>query len=541
MNEAAWRNIMDDIVLLDCTLRDGGYLNDWNFGHTNLISMLERLVNAGIDIIELGFLDERRTFDINCSIMPSTECMEKIYGSVDKRNAMTVGMIDYGTCSLRQIQPADESYLDGIRVIFKKHLMHEAMKFCYQLKKLGYHVFSQMVSITSYSDDELEEFIEIANKVKPFAVSMVDTYGLLYKDNLLHFYEILDRGLDREIRLGYHSHNNFQLAYSNCMEVLRSKKQRPILVDGTLYGMGKSAGNAPLELLAMHMNEHYAKEYDIAQILEAINGSVMQVFQNSPWGYNLFYYLAASNSCHPSYVRFLMDKHALSVKEVNELLDRIDIEKKLLYDERHIEKIYYQYQRVECDDTLDRRKLAEAFRDRKILAVGPGSSVKNSINRINDYIDAETPCVIAVNFIPDNIKADYIFLSNPKRYIRLMSELKKPENCEIQIIAMSNVTKENGSFEYVINNSNLIDVEADIIDNSFIMLLKLLKDLSINQIICAGFDGYSKTEENYADKTMEYWFSKSKSEELNQSVIDYLDQSGMGASIIFITKSHYEV
>ncbi len=78
---------MNEIKLLDCTLRDGGYLNDWEFGSDNLVSVFERQTSSGADIIEVGFLDERRTFDINRSIMPSTDCVRKIFGKVDKKQA----------------------------------------------------------------------------------------------------------------------------------------------------------------------------------------------------------------------------------------------------------------------------------------------------------------------------------------------------------------------------------------------------------------------------------------------------------------------
>lgn len=111
---------MRKLMLLDCTLRDGGYINDWEFGHDTLTSILERLVSSSLDVIEVGFLDERREFDINRSIMPDTASVERIYGNIDKGNAMVVGMIDYGTCSIEHLQPCNESYLDGIRVIFKK-------------------------------------------------------------------------------------------------------------------------------------------------------------------------------------------------------------------------------------------------------------------------------------------------------------------------------------------------------------------------------------------------------------------------------------
>ena len=138
---------MAKIKLLDCTLRDGGYVNDWNFGHDNLISILERTVTAGADIIEIGFLDERRPFDIHRSIMPSTDCVQQIYGDVVKKDSMIVGMIDFGTCDIKNLQPRSQSYLDGIRVIFKKHIMHEAIDFCKKVKALGYKVFTQAVSI----------------------------------------------------------------------------------------------------------------------------------------------------------------------------------------------------------------------------------------------------------------------------------------------------------------------------------------------------------------------------------------------------------
>ena len=167
-----------NVSLLDCTLRDGGYINDWNFGHDELICLYERIVSSGVDIIEVGFLDDRRTFDINRSIMPDTDSVERIYGRVDRRKAMIVGMIDYGTCSLSHISKCEDSYLDGIRVIFKKHMMKEAVAFCGELKKLGYQVFVQAVSITSYSDEELLKLISLVNVIEPYAVSLVDTLSI---------------------------------------------------------------------------------------------------------------------------------------------------------------------------------------------------------------------------------------------------------------------------------------------------------------------------------------------------------------------------
>lgn len=359
---------MNNIKLLDCTLRDGGYVNDWRFGHDNIVSLFERLVSTNVDMIEVGFLDERHEFDIDRTIMPNTDCVEKIYGGLDRRQAMVVGMIDFGTCGIENLSPCKDSYLDGIRVIFKKHLMHEAIAFCRQVKELGYQVFTQAVSITSYSDREMLDLIDLVNELKPYAVSIVDTYGLLHQEHLMHYFELLDHNLIPEIGVGYHSHNNFQLAYSNCMEVLKAHTDRMVVVDATLYGMGKSAGNAPMELLSMYLNTNCGKNYDISQMLEAIDINIMNIYEKSPWGYNLFFYLSASNNCHPSYVKYLMDKHTLSLKSLNEILDSIEFEKKLLYDQKHIEHLYNQYQNSECNDLDDLVKLEEQFAGKKIIA-----------------------------------------------------------------------------------------------------------------------------------------------------------------------------
>ena len=138
-------------MLLDCTLRDGGYVNDWKFGRDTIVNIFERLVSAGTDVIEVGFLDGRRSFDPDRSIMPDTEAAEKIYGRLNRGRSMAVAMIDYGTCDIGRLAPAKESCLDGIRVIFKKHRMEEALAYCAQVKALGYKVFAQAVSITSYA------------------------------------------------------------------------------------------------------------------------------------------------------------------------------------------------------------------------------------------------------------------------------------------------------------------------------------------------------------------------------------------------------
>lgn len=530
---------MGDIKLLDCTLRDGGYVNDWEFGHDNIVSIFERLVDANVDMIELGFLDDRRQFDMNRTIMPDTECMRKIFGTLDRKQAMLVGMIDYGTCSIEHIQPCSESYLDGIRVIFKKHIRREAIAYCKQLKDLGYKVFVQLVSITSYSDKELLDLIDLANELEPYAVSMVDTYGLLHQDSLMHYFEILNHNLLPGIGLGYHSHNNFQLGYANCIEMLSHKVDRMVLVDATLYGMGKSAGNTPIELLAMHMNERYDKQYQISQFLEAIDSNIMNFYRATPWGYTMFFYIAASKDCHPSYVSYLMDKGTLSLKSINEILEKLEGDKKLLYDQQLIEELYLDYQKIDVNDEKDIEELKKVFAGKEVVLVGPGPSVELESDKIVAYQKDGDKLVVSVNYLPDVVRADYMFLSNAKRYVQMATALLNA-NEETKIIATSNVTKTSGSFDYTLRYSDLLDEKAEIVDNSLIMLLKVMRSLGVRKVGLAGFDGY-KEEKNYINPNMEYIFNKEKAKKLNAYVSEVITSMKNDFAIEVITDTLYEI
>ena len=530
------------LELLDCTLRDGGYINDWEFGQDTLVNVFERVCASGVEFIELGFLDDRRVFDINRSIMPDTACMEKIYGGLPKGNTKLMGMIDFGTCSIDHIQPCSESILDGIRVIFKKHLREPAMAFCKQLKEKGYIVFSQLVSITSYEDDELMDLIRLANDVKPYAVSMVDTYGLMHKSKLFHYYDILNKNLDSSIAVGYHAHNNFQLGYANCIEMLERHKgyERPILVDGTIYGMGKSAGNAPTELLAMYMNANFGKHYDIGMMLEAIDSSLMDIFKVTPWGYTMKFFIAASNDCHPNYVSYLLDKKTLPVKSINEILKGLKGDKKLLYDKNLIEQLYLEYQQNHCEDSAAYKKLTEDVAGKPILVLGPGTSVVEESEKISEFVSAQKPVIIAINYCPTTWHPDYLFLTNYKRYIQMASTIAKNRD-DYKLIATSNITRASGEFDFTLDYEALIDRSAVFMDNSFLMLLRVLCKVGVPEVYLAGFDGYSiDKESNYFSSKMEYEFSKQKGEEINSDVNRFLAEIKDRLAVHFLTHTEYK-
>lgn len=530
------------IRLLDCTLRDGGYVNDWRFGRANVISVFERLVDAGVDVIEVGFLDDRRPFDIDRTIFPDTRSADRLYGCLDRKGAMLVAMIDYGTCAIENLAPCGESCLDGIRVIFKKGKMVPAMEYCRQVKALGYRVFAQLVSVTSYADDELEALVELVNDVRPWAVSMVDTYGLMDGEALRHIHRILDARVAPDIQIGFHAHNNLQLAYANALDFLRYDGSHDLLVDGTLYGMGKNAGNAPLELIARTLNERFGGRYDIDAMLEAIQETVADFYREKPWGYGLFHYLCARNRCHPNYLADFQREQNLSISGLDALLSTIAPEdRKLLYDGEIGRACYDAFVREHFDEGAAVNDFLDFWGGRTLLLIGPGRNIARQAERVRSFVEARAPMILSINYLPVEVTADCVFITNPRRYHDMALALMEPRHAGVKKLATTNVTCRNGRFDFVIHRAPLLEKHENIVDNSFLMLLRFLRGIGIRQVYCAGFDGYSDRENNYSFPEMEYPFIRREAAQLNSHMKAAIAEYRRSMDITFITYSAYDV
>jgi 4-hydroxy 2-oxovalerate aldolase len=373
-----------------------------------------------------------------------------VFQTINKPKAIIVGMIDYGTCSIEKVSNQPESCLDGIRVIFKKNDQDKAIDFLRQLKEKGYKIFVNPVSITSYTIKEASVLIDKINKIKPFAVSIVDTYGLMHSKELLEFFEIFNQKLEKDIILGYHAHNNFQMAYANSITLMNKIFNRPLSVDGSLFGMGKSAGNACTELLAMYMNEFCGRNFNVYQIQEAIDIDILKEFDKKTWGYNFEYYIAALNDCHPSYVQYLLDKKTLSIKSVNEILANIITEKKLSYDKQLVENLYHEYQDRYCDDALTIETLKNEFSNKKILLLGPGKTLHDNFTVIEDFIKDNKPVIISINFLNELFPINFVFMGNSKRYSQFFHKIYG-ENTMTKIICTSNITEAGRKIDFMVN------------------------------------------------------------------------------------------
>lgn len=525
------------VELLDCTLRDGGYINDWLFGHNVITGTYKRLDAASVDYIEVGFLDDRRHFDINRTIQPNTDCYNEVFKNVKKGHAVPVAMIDFGTCDISNIGECDSTFIDGIRVIFKKDKIEQALPFCKAIKEKGYKLFIQAISITSYSDIEMLEYIQRINEIKPYAFSIVDTYGLLDNRKLVNYFNLINNNISSEIRIGYHAHNNFQLAFSNSIKFLGLETDKTLIVDSTVYGMGKSAGNCTSELISMHMNQKYGKSYNIDQFLEILDTDLMTVYQKHYWGYKYNFYISAMQNCHPNYVQYLLDKKTLSISSVNEILSGIPNDKKLLYDKTYIENAYLKYQSNDIDDTASIDALSARLCGRSVLIIGPGSTIKKDKSKIDEFIKDNDIAVISVNFEPVEYSCKYVFVSNAKRYSKL-SDVPN-EKSESELIITSNITPYGRKASYVLNYQSLLSKNHINSDNALLLVVAALIKVGIKEVFLTGFDGFTPTNSNYYEPAFSFAENDEHNSQTNNNIISGLQELSKEIKIDFLTDSLY--
>lgn len=488
---------MKNIKLLDCTLRDGGYINSWKFGNDKIKRILNKLNLSNIDIIECGFITGKE-YEKDYSLYENADNVNSLIDERNKR-AMHVAMIAIGE---KEIDPAllcekENSYIDGIRLTFHEHEIEKAINYGKTIKQKGYKLFMQPVGTTLYTDKKLIELIEHINELDPFAFYLVDTLGTLYPRDVERFMYLIDNNLKSNICLGFHSHNNLQLSFSNAQKMTEFNTNRQLIIDCSIFGMGRGAGNLCSEMICEFLNNECDGKYNTIPLLELIDEDLMPIFAETPWGYSASYYLSAINYCHPNYSSFLMSKQTIPVKTIGELLKLIPEKEKGVFNKKLIEEIYLNYQKNNIDDTNTLNKLKELINGKEVLILGSGTTLNTNKFEINQYINSKNPFVISINFLPTDIKTDMVFISNIKRYEKYIDKIDKSK-----IITTSNIKNQDEKI-LVVNYSELLNSSEYVSDNAGLMLIKLLTKLFVNNIVIAGMDGFNKNlSNNYIDSEL---------------------------------------
>ncbi len=516
-----------NIKILDCTLRDGGYVNNWNFGFDNIKEIYDGLKKSKIDFIELGYLDSKRIYDLNYTKYNNQSSIK-----LCTDNKSSIVMINYGDFDIDSLENYNpNSKFCGIRLAFHKKDINSALDDAKKIKEKGYLLFMQPMVSVSYSDEEFIDLIKKVNEIKPYAFYIVDSFGVMRKKDIHHFSDLTNTYLEKTIAVGFHSHNNLQLALSNTCDFINYSNNDLIIIDSSIYGMGRGAGNLCSELILQFINN---SKYILDPIFDIISNIISVIKQEIYWGYSIEYYLSAILNCHPNYSKYLMDKQTINVLDIKNILSNIDDKKRYNYDKSYIEKLYYDYMNNSFDDENSYKILKEIINNKEILLIGPGNSINKNISRIQKYQKRENIITILVNHINDNFKFDFIFTSNKKRYKKI-----NLEDYNGKMILTSNISNINTDKKIIFDYNSCLVSDAKI-DNALLMLLKILSKLKVEKVYLAGFDGFDvDIKNNHYDSNLYYTVDRKQIDYLNNIMRNNLEYFKNIMTIEWITNSKY--
>ncbi len=532
---------MKNVQLLDCTLRDGAYLVDKKFGNNVILGIINGLVKAKIDCIEIGFLQDSEYGEGKTVYRNNADA--KRFIPKNKNGCIFTVLTDFGKFSMENLEQCDSESIDAIRECFKKDERYSAIEDCKKIKEKGYKLFVQPVDILGYSDEELIQLIKLVNEIEPYSFSIVDTFGSMYQEDLHRVFEIINHNLNPKCKIGFHSHNNMQLSNALSQEFVRmSMGIREVVIDGTISGMGRGAGNTPIELMAQYLNTRWHYDYDMDTILDLIDNYMDNIKSKCNWGYTTPYFIAGCYGTHVSNIQYLTKKNSITSKDIRNILDNIGDASRKKYNPNLLEDQYLKCLSQKVDNNFNLMDLKELLQNQDILIIAPGHSLIDEIEKVQSYISEVKPTIISVGFIPKNIKSDFVYVNNFKRYNNLINQVNYEKIKKIIASNIKNIKEEEN--EYIINFSDILKPNGEFGDNSTIMLLRLLDLLYVKSIALAGFDGYDYTPNNFASEDLELANVYDSPEEINGKItkmfIDYLINRQNNININFLTRSHFE-
>ena len=524
---------MNKVQVLDCTLRDGGYCNEWRFGVDNEKNIIAGLVEADIEIIECGFLTNKTTYDPDVTKFNRLQEIAELIPE-NRAGKLFVVMMNYGEYDVEELPVHDGSSVDGIRVAFHKKNLTEALSLCKQVRAKGYLVFVQAMVSLSYSDEEFLSLIRSVNELEPYAFYIVDSFGMMKGKDLIRLFYMVEHNLKESVWIGFHCHNNMQLAYSNAQRLTTVQTSRNLIIDSSIMGMGRGAGNLNTELFVEYLNENAGKKYLLKPLLTIIDKTLAPFYERNYWGYSLPNYISAAHNAHPNYAGYLDAKKTLTFEDMNEIFDMMDEDKKVSFDKAYIENLYLKYQEKDRVQEARLSDLKEKLTGKSVLMVTPGQSSiteRGKIVSCSKRIDVVT---ISVNYDYDPGLTDFLFISNLRRYRDL------PADKRTKSIVTSNIPALDVYLQ--VRYKDLLNSTETVEDNAGLMLAKLLLQLGVKKLFIAGMDGYSgNSDENYADQKMNFFTERTSAEKKNVGITTVLREISKDMDVEFVTTPRFVV
>ncbi len=309
------------IKVLDCTIRDGGLINNHYFTDEFVRAVYKSLSEAGIDYIEMGYRSSRKYAppdDFGAWKYCDDDKIREIIDGIESDIKISI-MVDAHRVADQEFAPVDQSPVDMIRAATYVKDVDKAISLVNKVHDLGYETTVNVMAISAENEFDLIEALDQLAKCPTETVYIVDSYGYFFCEQIQHMVDIYKEHLPGK-RIGIHCHNNQQLAFANTIEGIRFDCN---LVDGSLYGIGRGAGNCALELLIAFLKN---PKFSIEPILKVIQDYMIPMRDEIEWGYLIPYVITGALNQHPRAAIAMRktedkDKYAEFYNEIADLHD----------------------------------------------------------------------------------------------------------------------------------------------------------------------------------------------------------------------------
>ncbi len=283
-----------EIKVLDCTVRDGGLMNKWQFADDFVRHVFEANTRAGVDYMEIGYLSSESAFcreDYGPWRFCSEDDIQRAIGGLEK-NIKLSAMADIGRIDYDDIPLKSESSLDMVRVACYVHQVDKAIALAHHCMEKGYETTINLMAVSTVGPRDLNEALEDLNKSKVPIIYLVDSFGAFYSEDIDALaVKYLERLPGKTI--GIHTHNNQQLAFANTISAIIKGVN---FLDASLYGIGRGAGNCPLELLISFLKN---PKFNVGPLIKVIESHILPWREKIDWGYFIPYMVTGVLNQHP--------------------------------------------------------------------------------------------------------------------------------------------------------------------------------------------------------------------------------------------------
>ncbi|MDR7079573.1 4-hydroxy 2-oxovalerate aldolase [Neobacillus niacini] len=491
---------MKNIMLLDCTLRDGGYYNSWDFDVSIIEKYLIAMNEISVDFVELGL----RGFNKDGFKGACAYTTDNFIQSLEVPNGLKLGVMVNASDLVRYpngielalselFSPASESPISLVRVACHVHEFENALPAAIWLKNQGYIVGFNLMQIADRSVEEIKSLASVANEYPLDVLYFADSLGSLNLEQTSNIIKVMRE--EWQGPLGIHTHDNMGYALANSM---RAVEEGVTWIDGTVTGMGRGPGNAKTEYLAIELESARQASINITPLIQLIEDYFKPKQHECGWGTNTFYYLAGKFGIHPTYIQEMIRDPRYNEVDILAVIEHLKSEGGKSFNINALEAARNFY----SGDPIGTWDPSSVIFDKEVLIIGTGPSVVKHRKALEEYIRNKRPYVIALN-TQSHILSELIDIRAACHPVRILADCSVHATLPHPLVIPASMLSDN--INKAFRGKELLDFGISIQENTFMFesnycvlpnslvlayVLAIATSGKASRILLAGFDGY---------------------------------------------------